>query len=175
MKILAYLFLFVSMGLPWQTIAVDTGPKPTMNFQFVAGTSGNAPSILGGSLLECQQSDCRAALPLEQAGPQHFSCEGDSCEALAYSFSPYHQLQIQFSDGKTRQSNIFQTAGFNSQYTVTIRDNDLLVQAQFNLSNQLPGTGIPIWLLLVCCAALCLVVVIVAAVVLLVRRAAKKQ
>jgi hypothetical protein len=52
---------------------------------------------------------------------------------MAYGFSRYHRLEIQFSDGKMRQSNIFETAAFSSKYTVTVRPNDLLVEGQFSL------------------------------------------
>lgn len=66
-------------------------------------------------------------------GPQRFTCEVNSCRATAYGFAPYHRLEIQFSDGKTRQSNVFETAGFDSEYSVIIRPGDLLVEAQFSL------------------------------------------
>jgi hypothetical protein len=70
---------------------------------------------------------------LEEGGPQGFFCELNSCHATAYGFARYHQLELEFSDGKTRQSNIFETAGFDSKYMVTIRPDDLLVEARFNL------------------------------------------
>jgi hypothetical protein len=59
---------------------------------------------------------------------------------MAYGFRPYHRLEIQFSDGQTRQGNVFETAGFDSRYTVTIRPDDLLVEAQLSLGS-FPRTG----------------------------------
>ena len=52
---------------------------------------------------------------------------------------PCHRIAIEFSDGQTRQSNIFSTAGFDSQYTVTIHPEDLLVESELSLP--FPRTG----------------------------------
>jgi hypothetical protein len=57
-----------------------------------------------------------------------------------YGFASYHTLEIEFTDGKTRASNIFETAGFDSKYKVTVGPDDLLVEAQFNLG-MIPRTG----------------------------------
>ena len=76
-----------------------------MDFTFTQEFPGTQVSIVSGTMFECQQSDCSDAKPLMEAGPQRFSCEATSCHALAYGFSDYHRLEIQFSDGKTRQSN----------------------------------------------------------------------
>ena len=102
------------------------------NFAFQPGWSGEQVTITSGILYECEQPDCSDAAPLEEAGPQRFTCETTSCYAMAYGFSPYHRLEIQFSDGQTRQSNVFETAGFDSRYAVTVRPDDLLVEADFN-------------------------------------------
>ena len=132
--LLVTLLLALTIGLlPLQQAAADTGPKPTMTFDFIQGVPGVSLAITDGSLLECQQADCTDAQALKQLGPQHFSCSASACDSLAYGYSPYHKLMIHFGDGKTRESNIFQTAGFDSKYKVTIRPDDLLVEAQFNL------------------------------------------
>lgn len=112
----------------------DTGPKPTMDFQFKQEMTGELPlTITSGILYECDQPDCSDAAPLEEAGPQRFTCEINSCRATAYGFAPYHQIKLEFSDDKTRQSNVFETDGFDSKYMVTIRPDDLLVEARFRL------------------------------------------
>ena len=106
-----------------------------MDFAFQQELPAEQVTITSGTLYECEQSDCRDAAPLEEMGPQRFTCY-----AMAYGFSPYHRLEIQFSDGQTRQSNVFETAGFDSRYTVTVRPDDLLVEAQFSLGI-FPRTG----------------------------------
>lgn len=118
------------------TVLADTGPKPSMEFTF----TGEPVTIVSGIMYECQQSDCSDAAPLEELGPQGFRCEAESCSAIGYGFSPYHQIEIEFSDGTTRRSNIFETAGFDSKYTVTVRPEDLRVEAQLNLL-PVPRTG----------------------------------
>jgi hypothetical protein len=126
------LFLLLSLlaFLPAGVVLADTGPKPSMDFQFRHEMAGEPLTITSGILFECDQPDCSDAAPLEEGGPQGFRCEASSCSAVAYGFAPYHQIEIEFSDGQTRQSNIFETAGFVSFYMVTIRPDDLLVEAQ---------------------------------------------
>jgi hypothetical protein len=160
----------LSVILPLGKVSADTGPKPTMDFEFQPQTPGAALTILSGTLYECDRPDCQDAAPLQALGPQRFSCDAASCHALAYGFSPYHRLEIQFSDGKTRQSNIFKTAQFNSAYKVTIRPDDLLVEPQFNLDLFSPGT----YLLLCGCLAGILVIIILLA-IFFIRRSRKMK
>jgi hypothetical protein len=120
--------------LPLHEASADTGPKPSMDFTFKQAFSGAPVTIMNGTLFECQQRDCSDAIPLQRLGPQGFSCAPTSCSALAYGFSAYHRLEITFSDGRTRQSNIFNTAQFQATYQVTIRPDDLLVESKFNLN-----------------------------------------
>ena len=145
------LLLFLSLSfLPSQAVLADTGPKPTMDFQFSQEMTGEPPvTIHGGILYECEQPDCSDAAPIEEVGPQGFRCQVNSCSAVAYGFAPYHRIAIEFSDGKTRQSNVFETAGFDSRYQVLIRPNDLVVKAQFGLGG-FPRTAS---ILLACCCA----------------------
>ena len=166
------LILIVSLTvvLPLGSASADTGPKPTMNFSYQSETPGPLPTILSGSLLECNQPDCGDAAPLKELGPQRFSCQSDSCSALAYSFSPYHRLEIQFSDGKTRQSNIFQTAQFNSVYKVTVRPDDLLVESQFNLDLFSPTTY-----LLICGCLVGILAIAIVLIIIFIRRSRKKK
>ncbi|HLO18793.1 MAG TPA: hypothetical protein VK206_28435 [Anaerolineales bacterium] len=159
------LLLFLLALLPVHAAFADTGPKPTMEFTFKQELAGQPVTITSGIFYECEQSDCSDASPLKELGPQRFTCEANSCHALAYGFSTYHRLEIQFSDGKTRRSNIFQTAGFNSRYTVTIRPDDLLVEAQFS-----PGILPPIGIIVIpCICALIGVSVLIVVIIFIVR------
>ena len=163
------LLLFLQMLLPAQIALADTGPKPTMDFQFKYESTEEHPTIVSGILYECQQSDCGDAAPLQQLGPQGFRCDAGSCSATAYGFATYHKLEIEFSDEQTRQSNIFQTAGFDSKYTVTVRPDDLLVEAQFSL-----GILPPVFIIVITC--ICAVVgvgLVVGLIVFLMRRSKK--
>lgn len=129
-----FVLIFLLAIFPASSVFADTGPKPTMDFQFRQEMINEPPlTIISGILFECDQPDCSDALILEEGGPQGFFCELNSCHATAYGFARYHQIELEFSDGKTRQSNIFETAGFESKYMVTIRPDDLLVEARFSL------------------------------------------
>ena len=163
------LLILVSF-LPLRDISADTGPKPSMDFEFKQGFTGQPVTIVSGILFECDQSDCQDAKPLERLGPQGFSCDTTSCSALAYGFSTYHRLEIQFSDGITRASNIFKTAQFQSVYAVTIRPTDLLVKSKFTLNLFSPLTYV-----LLCGGCLVGVIIIIIGIVLLVRRTSRKK
>jgi hypothetical protein len=140
-----------------------------MDFQFRQEMTGEPPlTIMSGILYECDQPDCSDASPLEEMGPQRFTCEVNSCRATAYGFTPYHRIAIEFSDGKSRQSSVFETAGFDSEYMVTIRPDDLLVEAQFGLG------GFPrvVLILLACLCAFVGVGLVAGLAVFLLRRSA---
>ena len=167
----AFIFLLLQLTfIPGRSVLADTGPKPSMSFEFQQEYPGAAITIVSGKLYECEQPDCSDARPLEKLGPQHFDCQTDRCSALAYGFSQYHQLEIRFSDGVTRRSNIFETAQFQSNYQVTVRQIDLLVEPKFNLNLFTPLTYI-----LLCGGCLIGIAILIVVIILLVRRSAKKK
>ena len=163
------LLLVLVVLLPAQIALADTGPKPRMEFTFTHEQDLLPMSIISGTMYECDQADCSDASPLKELGPQGFRCDGKNCRATAYGFAPYHKIEIQFSDGKTRESNIFETAGFDSSYAVTIRPDDLQVKAQFSL-----GILPPIFLIIITgICALMGVGIIVGLIIFLIRRSKK--
>jgi hypothetical protein len=168
-RILVLLFILVALVLPARAALADTGPKPEMDFEF-KGLQDGELQITSGILYECDLSDCSDAAPLEELGPQGLYCDTTSCYALAYGFAPYHILEVEFSDEVTRQSNVFETAGFNSKYSVTIQQNDLLVKPKFGLA----AISSYIWFLLscICCLA---VVALIATIVFFVTRRSKQN
>jgi hypothetical protein len=160
--------------IPFRGASADVGPKPTMNFNFVQGFPGLPLNITSGTLYECEQPDCQDATPLEELGPQGFDCQATSCSALGYGFSTYQQLEIQFSDGKTRRSNVFENVDFNANYKVTIREDDLLVEPLSGSVVNLDIRGLTLYLALGA-GCLCVIVVGAVAVFLIVWRLAKKK
>ena len=163
------LLFFMMLFLPARLALADTGPKPTMDFQFEQELPGGPVTITSGILYECEQPDCSDAAPLAELGPQRFTCEANSCYAMSYGFSQYHRLELEFSDGQTRRSNVFETAGFDSKYTVTVRPEDLLVEAQFSVVPSLRTTLI----LAGCICALAGVALLVGAAIFIRRRRAQ--
>jgi len=165
------LLFLMQVFLPVQVAFADTGPKPTMEFAFNYELTGEPVTIVSGILYECDQSDCSDASPLEELGPQRLYCEPQSCRAIGYGFAPYHRLDIEFSDGITRQSNIFETAGFDSKYTVTVRREDLLIEARFSL---LPSFSLGILEVITCICTLIGGVLIVGLIIFAIRRSRKQ-
>lgn len=115
------------------TASADVGPKPTMTFEFVF--EGEPAAILGGQLIECEDATCAEGRPLEEIGPQYFTCTATGCASQSYGYRPYHKLVIEFED-RTRQSNIFANRSFNDNFRVTVRQNDLQVKpTSWSISN----------------------------------------
>lgn len=169
LKLLAVL-LFVQLLLPARSALADTGPKPTMEFDFKQELDGEL-QIISGVLYECDQPDCSDAAPLEQLGPQGLYCDTVGCHATAYGFAPYHILEVEFSDEVTRRSNIFETTGFDSRYTVIVRPDDLRVEARFSLDS-FPRLGI-IEILILCTCGIVILGLMIGLTVFLIRRARK--
>lgn len=167
-KLSLLLFFLLVALVPAQIVLADTGPKPTMEFE-LKGLQDL--QIVSGILYECDQPDCSDAEPLQELGPQRLWCDPTSCGALAYGFADYHILEVEFSDEVTRRSNVFQTAGFDSKYTVTVQPNDLVVESRFSLGVISPYS----WLLVIvslCCLAL--FGLIIGLIVFIMRRIDKK-
>jgi hypothetical protein len=117
----------------------NPAPKPNMDFEFKQHMPGEPVTITSGVLYECEQSDCSDALLFVSDDIQEFFCEANSCHAYVYHVGPYYRLEIQFSDGQIRRSNVFKKTSLKSYYVVSIRLEDLLVKAQFRL-DALPPT-----------------------------------
>lgn len=121
-QLLRALILFIILSallIPVSPARADVGPKPSMDFEFVY--EGMPPQeIISGTLLECEDAACQVPKPLEELGPQRFTCDQNACHSMAYSYAPYHKLQIEFSDGVTPESGVFQKRTFNASYTVTV-------------------------------------------------------
>jgi hypothetical protein len=128
--------LFAALLQPVHAVRADAGPKPTMKFTFVYETASPL-TIVSGEQLECEAATCDDAQPLEELGPQRFTCTGDSCSSMAYGYSDYHRLRIRFSDGVTRESNVFTKKFYLANYRVTVREDDLWVEERLGLSNPL--------------------------------------
>ena len=124
------LLLLAALLIPPHIARADVGPKPTMSFDFIFENGLSSLTIIEGKLMQCSDATCLDAKPLQMAGPQHFSCQQKSCESMAYGYSEHNRVEITFSDGKTRQSNIFGKKYFGAHYHVNVRQNDLLVEEQ---------------------------------------------
>ena len=161
--------IFAALLIPPHIARADIGPKATMSFNFIFENGLSSLTIVEGKLMQCSDATCLDAQPLQMAGPQHFFCQQNSCESMAYGYSEYSRLEIAFSDGKTRQSNIFGKKYFGAHYHVTVRQNDLLVEEQRGGIN--PLISMFIGIIVVGVLGLALAVALLAVLALLVTRA----
>lgn len=165
---LVFVLLLIMLIVFASPVPADVGPKPSMEFTFSQAFKGEPLQIVSGILLQCKEPDCNDARPLPERGPQRFTCEAMQCNALAYGFSPYNQLEITFSDGIVRKSNIFPKGQFNGKYKVLIREQDLLVTEQFNPFDIMP---LP-WF---CLGFACLTIILIAVIVIVIVHRSKKK
>jgi len=120
--------LFVAcilLSFPAASASADIGPKPTMEFTFEYQIE--PVDIVEGQLIECEDEECKTGEPLEQLGPQDFTCERNTCSSMAYGYAPYHKLVIQFTD-QARESNVFTKQASQAAYKVTVSESALLVE-----------------------------------------------
>ena len=122
------------------TARADVGPKPSQTFEFHVA-SGAPLTILEGKLLECADVQCQEAEPMREMGPQRFTCEQTSCSSMAYGYPEYMRLEITFSDGSIRRSNVFTMRYFRAQYDVAVQAEGLVVTERRFRIRPLPETG----------------------------------
>jgi hypothetical protein len=128
--LVCFMLMAAAAGLgvfPTRVAHADVGPKPSMTFQFKYDVSP-ALTIVSGTLLECSDPHCTDAAPLKNLGPQGMHCGEAGCSSLAYGYSKYHRLSIEFSDGQTRESNIFRKNHYQARYTVHVLEKSLEVR-----------------------------------------------
>jgi len=111
----------------------DLGPKPNATFSI---TVDKGAHMMSGALLMCEKDNCSDATPLETLGPQHFFCLDWKCDALAYGFSPYLQLQLTLSDGRKLTSQIFKKEAFDASFVATVAGDQLRVEEQLKQVGQ---------------------------------------
>ena len=164
LKKILILVAMILIFLPLKTVSADA-PPPSMDFEFHSQTSGAALTIMSGKLYDCGKSDCKneTSIPIY--------CDETTCHAIA-GYSSY-QLEIRFSDGTTRRSNIFQNNSAYTVYKVTIRPDDLLVETQ-STSGYQSGSAV-FELFLIICICLTGILVMVVLLIIFLRRHSRKQ
>ena len=151
-------------------LQADMGPKPSAEFEIVYETAASL-EIVSAELMQCNDPQCVESFALEELGPQGFSCSSNTaCTSLAYGYSETMQLVMAFSDGVTRQSNLFGKEHFDARYRVTVLEDALQVE-------EVGGTANPVtrFFTLVAVGLSLGVVLIVLLVVWLVRRSRRKR
>lgn len=124
-----WLLLAVFFLIPPMPASADIGPKPSMHFAFEYEIEYTP--ILRGQQIECDDETCTNSHLLEELGPQHFKCTETECSSLAYGYSEYHKLVIEFAD-KVRESNVFTKDAFSANYRVTVTEDALIVKEKFS-------------------------------------------
>ena len=125
-------------------VSGDVGPKPFMKFNLIYETQG-MPELIDGQQIECDDAGCLDARPLERLGPQGFDCTQDECISIAYGYSQYHRLVINFSD-QQRQSNIFKHNSYIAEFNVRVTDTGLVVE-EIPPIKRMVSEGIPVFLI----------------------------
>jgi hypothetical protein len=97
-----------------------------MEYKFINET--NEPiTIIDGHFFECFDPDCIELIEPTNTWPE-FTCELDECYGGNFGYGDYYKIIITFSDGISRESNIFEKKHYNAEYIVTIYPNSLYVE-----------------------------------------------
>lgn len=110
----------------------DIGPKPSAYFEWPSHKGVSLGSV---QLLQCKDAACREAAPLQQIGPQRFSCCEAGCFAMAYGFADTSQLSAEI-DGKEVKSAPFSITKPDGFFVVSSTKGRLEVHAVRGLSNE---------------------------------------
>ena len=120
--------------LPQRNVSADMGPKPTMTFEFVQEVPGPNLTMVSWSLINCRNYDCGVLnSELSDVIPfplNNFNCADNHCDAYINYLTNenYFQMEIAFSDGEIRTSNVFTRKYFEANYSVEIRLDSLYVK-----------------------------------------------
>ena len=120
---LLLLFVLSTFG----RLYADAGPKPSMKFNLVYDKGLEDRQVITGFQLGSDTINAAIFDTLKTQGPQRFTVDHNSGRSLAYGYKDFNRIIIRFND-KERVSNIFERKSWNSEYQVTVRDNDLLVE-----------------------------------------------
>jgi len=132
------LALIISFYIPPTNVLADTGPQPTMDFEFQYNIT--SVSMESAKLMFCQDLDCK--ISREVMGP--FRCSLNSC-SYSYGGNTYYKLVINYSD-KKRESNVFQKTRFESSFTVTVNQDGLQVTENWSGLPYEPGSQILVFI-----------------------------
>ena len=122
------LLTFCLCGLAGWAQAIS--PNPRMDFSFTFNTPATL-SIDGVRSEQIQYTDslCMSAKPLGDYGAQRMDCTANSCRSVAYEYEPFQKLIITFSDGVTRESEVFPTPkALRASFNVVVEPDALHVQ-----------------------------------------------
>jgi hypothetical protein len=164
-KKILMLILILLILLPFGKVSADA-PPPSMDFEFYPQTSGATITILSANLYGCEGPDCQNPMQIP------ISCGDSNCHANAGYSS--NRLEVHFSDGKTRRSNVFQSTSAHTVYKVTIRPDDLLVETQ-STSGYQSAAGLLNLFTVICIGLACILVLAILLIIFLIRRSRKKK
>ena len=138
LSIVILMTLSLLIVFPWQRAFADIGDKPSLSFEFVFEANTQL-TITEGILYTCTDISCVDRQPLQELGPQRFSCTETSCSTTTYGHPDFMQLEVTFSDGITRRSGVFSTSGFHVKYLVTVRESELTVVEESARDSRAPS------------------------------------
>lgn len=133
------LFLSLVFLLPFTTLWADVSPRPEMEFLFIHRTAEEkAINPIRSEQIQCTDNQCLESKPLGHYGIQKLYCTTESCFSVAYEYTDFQKLIIVFSDGTTRESNIFPTTHkLRARYKVYVDKDTLTVEP----TNVVPDLG----------------------------------
>jgi hypothetical protein len=105
-------------------------PNPRMDFSFTFNTPEPLTvDAVRSEQIQCADSLCMSAKPLGDYGAQRMDCTASACRSVAYEYEPFQKLIITFSDGVTRESEVFPAPkALRASFNVVVEPNALRIQ-----------------------------------------------
>lgn len=125
-KILFVMAVLLVLLIPFRTAAANAAQQPDAEFKFKFET-GQPLEIIEAHFYSCGTLECSTPFEWEET-PEDFYCTVEDCYSWSYGYGDYFKLVITFSDGVTRQSNIFEKKDLESEYTITVFEDRLFVE-----------------------------------------------
>lgn len=116
-------------------------PNPQMEFSFTFNTPTPLTiDAVRSEQIQCTDSLCLSAKPLGDYGAQRMDCTEKACRSVAYEYDPFQKLIITFSDGVTRESQVFATPkSLHTSFNVVVDGDKLIVH------KTIAQPEVPVW------------------------------
>lgn len=136
------LFLFTLCMFAALTLKADISPEPQISYIFKYSNDEALKIVPQGSeQFQCADTLCSNPEPLGIYGLQKLYCGETECHSISYEFKPFQKLVVEFSDGKTRESQIFNAPSkTRSAMQVNVKEDRLEV---IPLAHITPSEKIP--------------------------------
>lgn len=129
--------------MTFSTFALADVPRtPSLNIDLIPSAKGSKLSITSATLWGSDEPDKGFKELDESAWHTKIHVSKASISVIAFTgFSRYLKISVMFSDGKVRQSNVFQVNGLNSRLFMEVIGQTIRIESRARLLDKNDGQG----------------------------------